>query len=574
MSEIKNPYQMNLIQANKTKLYNQGAFWAFNTAKYRALLSNDPTVIKYFYKVEAAQFFADAYKIAEIKRSFYYGDEFVENAEEFFGIIPMICESIAKLVCGSGYDFDETVPRKIKKRLQPILEENEFDTTVLKASIIETLGIGDAAWHIHFDPEISNLPIIELVPAERLVIKRKSNRIVEYTVKQQVFINNEPQPYELHTIYTRRKKKADREGVTRYEDDGILQRHRIFDGSKFCDRNKELKKQVFEEYGIEEKRVLPLVDFPIVYLPNNLNNTQGASVYGNARPYGVVFGLESVSSAIDEILSNCVDTVRKSFPFLLIDEQMIPSNIEGDKDKGAFSTRRHSFLLPKNAKEAEKLLQQIQAKLNTTEYVESLKFQINIALNKVGINAATLGLQLSGHVEAEGTQNAKERNSIRTRNTVAGDYESYLSKLFAVLLQYEDYINGNTTATDRATGKSSIVAEEYHGIKAAFRKYIVDTPEEVGEVLARKVQANIMSVFAAVREQHPDWDDEAIYKEANLIYAEKSNELIQVVDPTKSPDKSAVVKPPPKEDPDSDDVDAQNDLQDKDNPDGEQTPAE
>ena len=46
MGEIKNPYQMNLIEANKTKLYNQGAFWAFNTAKYRALLSNDPTVIK------------------------------------------------------------------------------------------------------------------------------------------------------------------------------------------------------------------------------------------------------------------------------------------------------------------------------------------------------------------------------------------------------------------------------------------------------------------------------------------------------------------------------------------------
>ena len=571
MGEIKNPYQMNLIEANKTKLYNPGAFWAFNTAKYRALLSNDPTVIKHFYRNEAARFFADAYNIAELKRSFYYGDDFVENAEEFFGIIPMICGSIAKLVCGSGYDFDETVPPEIKNRLQPILDENEFDTSILKASLIETLGIGDAAWHIHFDPDISNLPIIELVPAERLVIKRKYTRIVEYTVTQQVFLNNEPQDYELHTIYTRRKKAVKREGVTRYEDDGIIQRHRIFNGSKFCDRNKELKKQVFEAYGIEEKRVLPLVDFPIIYLPNNLNNTQGASVYGNGRPYGVVFGLESVSSALDEILSNCVDTVRKSFPYLLIDEQMIPSNIEGDKDKGAFSTRRHSFLLPKNAKEAEKLLQQIQAKLNTTEFVESAKFQINIALNKTGINAATLGLQLSGHVEAEGTQNAKERNSIRTRNSFAEDYERYLTKLFAVLLQYEDYINGNTTATDRATGKSAIVAEEYHGIKAAFRKYIVDTPEEVAEVLARKVQANIMSVFAAVREQHPDWSDEAVYNEANLIYAQKSNELIQVVDPNKPPPKKT---PPPKENPDGDDEDAQKDLQDKDNPDGEQTPAE
>ena len=561
MDEIKNPYQMNLMEANKTKLYNPGAFWAFNTAKYRALLSNDPSVIKYWYKHEAGRFFPDVYNALELKRSFYYGDEFVENAEEFFGIIPMICESIAKLVCGGGYDFDETVPPKIKERLRAILDDNEFDTGMLKPSIIETVGLGDAAWHIHFDPEISGLPIIELVPPERLAIKRKSNRIVEYTVKQQVVIDNEPQDCELHTVYTRRKKKIENGGVVRWEDDGILQKHRIFDGAKFHDNDEELKAKVFKAYGIKESAVLPLVDFPIVYLPNNLNNAQGATVCEGARPYGVVFGLDSVSAALDEILSNCVDTVRKSFPYLLIDEQMIPSDIMGDKDKSAFSTRRHSFLLPRNAKEAEKLLQQIQAKLNTTEFVESAKFQINIALNKTGINAATLGLQLSGHVEAEGTQNAKERNSIRTRNTLAADYERNLSKLFAVLLQYEDYINSNTIATDKTTGNTAIVADDYHGIKAAFRKYIVDTPEEIAEVLARKVQANIMSIFAAVREQHPDWDDEAIYKEANLIYAEKTGGAIQVVDPSKPPEQSAVIQQPPEE-ADGGSVDEENDLQD------------
>ena len=543
MDEIKNPYQMSLIKANETKLYNQGAFWAFNTAKYRALLSNDPTVIKYWYRHEAGKFFPDVYKITELQRSFYYGDEFVENAEEFFGIIPMICESIAKLVCGSGYDFDESVPPEIKNRLQPILDENEFDTEVLNSSMIETLGLGDAAWHVYFDNEISSLPIIELVPPERLALKKKGNRVVEYTVKQQIVLNDEAQPYELHTIYTRRKKKVEVNGATRYEDDGILQRHRIFDGSNFQDNNTELKKQVFSAYGVQEKTVLPLVDFPIVYLPNNLKNAQGATRCTGARPYGVVFGLDSVSGAIDEILSNCVDTVRKSFPYLLIDEQMIPSDITGDKDKSAFSTRRHSFLLPKNAKEAEKLLQQIQAKLNTTEFVESVKFQINIALNKVGINAATLGLQLSGHVESEATQNAKERNSIRTRNSFAKDYQRYLEKLFAVLLQYEDYINGNTIATDQKTGQTAVVAEEYHGIKAIFRKYIVDTPEEVGKVLAEKVRANIMSIFAAVRELHPEWDDEAVYKETNLIYAEKAGAAIQVVDPTKPPENSTVITP-------------------------------
>lgn len=537
---IKDPYQMNLLTAAKTKLYNQGAFWAFNLAKYRALLSNDPAVIKHFYKVEAATFAPDIAKMAEITRSFYYGDDCLENAEEYFGIIPMICESIAKMVCGGGYEFDPATTPEIKERLQDILTDNEFDNSTLKPSMVETLGLGDAAWHVHFDPEISDYPIIELVPPERLGLKKKYNRIVEFIIKQQIVLDDDPQDYELHTCYTKCRKKVQKNGATRYVDDGILQQFKIWNGSRYIQMDKELKGRVFKAYGIEEKTVLPLVDFPVIYLPNTLNSTQGAGAYTNARPYGVVYGLETVSAALDEILSNCVDTVRKSFPFLLIDEQMIPSNVQGDKDKGAFSTRRHSYVLPKNAKEAEKLLQQIQAKLNTSEFVESAKFQINIALNKVGINAATLGLQLSGHVEAEATQNAKERNSIRTRNTFAADYERYLTKLFAVLLQYDDYVNGNTVAKDTATGEEAYVAETYEGIKATFRKYIVDTPEEVAEVLAKKVQQSLMSIFAAVREQHPDWDDETVYKETNLIYSEKNLQM-QVVDPSKPVAESTVI---------------------------------
>lgn len=524
---IKNPFQMNLLTANKTKLYNQGAFWSLNTAKYRALLSNDPSVIKYWYKNEAGTFMPDVYQVTEMTRSFYYSSEFVENAEEFFGIIPMICESVAKLVCGSGYELEEGINAEIKNRLEAILNDNEFNTEILKTSVIETLGLGSPAWHIHFDPELSDYPIIELIPPERLAVEKKHNRIVKYTVKQQVLDNGEPQPYELHTIYTRNKKKVDRGGAVRWADDGIKQEHKIWNGSKYLDRDTSLKEKIFKEYGVAESVILPLVDFPVVYLPNTINNTQGA----NARPYGIVFGLESVSSALDEILSNCVDTVRKAFPFLLISDQMIPSNLEGEKDKGAFSTRRHSYILPKNMADPEKALQFIQAKLNTTEYVEAAKFQINIALNKTGINAATLGLQLSGHVESEATQNAKERNSIRTRNSITEDYTRYLSKLFAVVLQYEDYINGSELAIDTETGDEAIVAEDYHGIIPTFNKYIVDTPEEVTLVLARKVQANIMSTFLSVREQHPEWDDEAVYNETNLILAEKMGQPIQMTDP-------------------------------------------
>lgn len=540
MATEKNPYSMNLVKTNKLKLYNQGALWAFNLAKYRALLTNDPTIIKHFYKAEAATLAPDTYNMLDIKRSFYYGDEFLENAEEYFGLIPMVCESIAKLVAGSGYEFEDGIDPEIKRRLTDILEDNRFNEEILDDSIIESVGLGDCAWHVHFDPEVSSLPIIEYIPPERLAIEKKHNRIIKLIIKQQVVIDNEQQPYELHTIYTKNRKQYKEKGVARYRDDGIAQEFKVWNGSKYF-KTGETIKAVFAEYGLQKgKTILPLTEFPVIYLPSkDKQNHGGASKF--ARPSGLVFGLESNSSAIDEILSNCVDTVRKCFPFLLIDDQMIPSNIYGDKDKSAFSTRRHNFVVPSNAKEPEKLLQMIQAKLNTSEYVESVKFQINLALNKVGLNAATLGLQLTGHVEAEATQNAKERNSIRTRNRIASKFESYLSKLFAVVLQYEDYINGNTIAKDNRTGEQGIVVNEYKGIKATFKKYIVDTPEEVSTVIARKVQTHLMSVFAAVRELHPDWEDDAIYKEANIIYAEMANQPMQVINTQKPTENSGVV---------------------------------
>lgn len=107
-------------------------------------------------------------------------------------------------------------------------------------------------------------------------------------------------------------------------------------------------------------------------------------------------------------------------------------------------------------------------------------------------------------------------------------------------MQYEDYINGSTIAKDNATGEQGIVVTEYKDIKATFKKYIVDTPEEVSTVLAKKVQSNLMSIFAAVREQHPDWEEDAIYREANIIYAEKAGGAMQVVN-TKKPTENSVV---------------------------------
>lgn len=107
--EVKNPYQMNLVKANKTKLYNQGAFWAFELAKYRALMSNNPAVIKHFYKSEAATFAPDVYEVLEIKRSFYYGDDAGLNLNQKVADIYKNTTCQAPVSVGMGGNSNTTV---------------------------------------------------------------------------------------------------------------------------------------------------------------------------------------------------------------------------------------------------------------------------------------------------------------------------------------------------------------------------------------------------------------------------------------------------------------------------------
>ena len=106
----KKSYQFNLYNASNLALYNIGERWQYNTLKYRALLSNDPSIIKYTYQYELGKYklkgdisLNDTQVIVDDKRSFYAEVDAPENAEEYFGIIPMICEALAKLVTIVGY---------------------------------------------------------------------------------------------------------------------------------------------------------------------------------------------------------------------------------------------------------------------------------------------------------------------------------------------------------------------------------------------------------------------------------------------------------------------------------------
>ena len=92
------------------------------------------------------------------------------------GIPKLIVDVLTAVVTADMNDIK--LPESISERWDKIAEDNSFDELVSKA-ICETLIIGDGAFKISLDSDISAQPIIEFYPGDRIELVRRRGRITE-----------------------------------------------------------------------------------------------------------------------------------------------------------------------------------------------------------------------------------------------------------------------------------------------------------------------------------------------------------------------------------------------------------
>lgn len=108
----------------------------------------------------------------------------LEISKRHTGIPAIISDTLSAIVTNNLTDV-RIKDAKQKRIWDEVFKENKFEKLLNKA-IIDTLVVGDGAFKISFDPEISQYPILEFIDGERVDFRRVRGRITEIIFSSEV----------------------------------------------------------------------------------------------------------------------------------------------------------------------------------------------------------------------------------------------------------------------------------------------------------------------------------------------------------------------------------------------------
>lgn len=487
--------------AHKETLDNIRSPWIyqFNLARNMALLSNDPAVIRNFYRVEAPLLLKDQWLAAEIADKFL-AQYTSGQAFAYFGICPMIVQGKVNLVASNGFKCDSG-NREIDKKLNEIKAEAKLDEKYAEGVYLES-GLGDFLYRLSFNPGISDKPLVDVIEPQMFEVNYDRGHIKSFVIK---LVSDEDKNVELREIHF--KNKEGKPCITyRYFTDGEYVSLRDKAKIDFC-------KLKFTEEIDTSDRVLPFDDFPLVF-KKNANSNQ---LYRGERGVPDIQGLDTIEDALSETVSDLIDAIRKGGVKEYISDNLIPEDENGNElkfnhfNKTIITTRGGA-----NPADPTSLHNVVQGDIRWEAYTRTMQNLMSVAINKAGLAPTTLGLTgLESINSSAESQEAREKTSLRTRELCLKSWALTLRELLNKYLQMLDYIEGK-----EILDYSSV-------IKISFDEYINPSVENVTEVLSKQVAAGLKSQKHAILDLNDEFEEEDAEHEILDIFTEKGMPVLQ-----------------------------------------------
>lgn len=491
-------YNFNLRQKAIIDKIRSPAVYRLNMAMNLAFLSDDPTVIRRFFQVEAPRYFEDQWLAMQMSDMFmgYYqrGQAFA-----YFGIIPMIVNAKVNLVASNGFKC-ESDDEEIDEILNKIKDDAELEKKFCDGVYWES-GIGDVAFRISYCPEIDDKPIIDIIEPQHLDVNYRRGKVLSYVVKE---VCSEHPEYELHEIYSK-----DKAGYAQ------IDYKFTYNNNLVKDTDEGLLKECRENFpGVNTAHVsLPFKFIPIIFKKNDNCN----QLYKGERGVPDIQGLAKIEDALSESISDLIDAIRKGGVKVFASEDLIPQDPEGNNlamnpfNKTVIVT--HGSASPADS---QNLYNVVQGDIKWQAYTETIKTLMSTAINKAGLSPTTLGLTgLESINSSAESQDAREKPSMRKREIALNGWKKTLTELFNRYLQVDDYIHG------RDIGEYSSL------INITFNEYTNPTVENVTDVLVKQVAGGIKAPMTAIKELNKGMTDEEAEAEYYQILASKQADVVQ-----------------------------------------------
>ena len=488
-------YGFNLKRNDLIQGLESNARFEFNLYKNKVFLTGDASAVEKFYKEDWGRFQAlDKYAIAGKNNAFWYNVQY-HNARVFFGLIKMINDAFVKLITSGGleakvkvqgknYDEDTEYDEEQTQRLDDILQFNDFYDKKWGLAESYQSGLGYVPLKISIDESLSDKPIVEATRPERTEVMEKRGIIQGYKFKRRKQVGDEE--YEIQEI------------VKYGQDEQPLIEYRVLfvDGEDTRDvAIGDLTQDTFEALGLDMLIVdgklqtvfddySELSDLPVILK----NNTPHNSMFPTA-PFGEpdTQGLDTIEDALSELVSSMVEEIRKGRIKVLISEDLVSKDKNGMSQ--GFNEFRMDYEVMDNDANNDTKIQVVQGTINSEKYLSGLSSLISFACNKANLHPITVGITGVESIDAsQESQMEREKVSMRTRETKLKSWRQALKKLFNLLLQTQDIMDGKPV-------------QEYD-ITLNFGNFSNPSQENVINLLSKAVEGSILSTREAQKEYH------------------------------------------------------------------------
>lgn len=417
----------------------------------------------------------DSYELSQLYR------QLDDNQYGFWGSVPTAGIEIRKIHTGlpktmvnilSGVVADDMQDVQFvhiadDELWKDIAKENTFDTLV-KSAISKVLYVGDGAFKISIDTDISQLPIVEFYEADRIQLERKRGRITEIIFK---------------TSYTK-----DTHSYILYEHYGKGYIH--YELKNAYDKPVELdtipQTAGLTDVSWDEKFMM--AEYVSFYSSDKFEG-RGQSVFDAKRDN---------FDAVDEAWSQWIDALRAGRTKVYIPENLIPRNPNtGELMKPNSFDNRFIKLSPSLSENDSGKISTESSPIQHESYLVTYITALDLCLQGL-ISPSTLGIDTKKLDNAE-AQREKEKATLYTRQTIVAE----LQRVLPVLIQ--DIFYAYQTLNNQPIKEVEC--------DVTFGEYANPSFESQVETVGKAKAQGIMSIEASIDELYGDSRDDEWKKE-------------------------------------------------------------
>lgn len=399
------------------------------------------------------------------------------------GLPATIVDLLAGIIASNINDitFEKSMP--VGELWEEIDKENHIKKLVEKC-VKEVLVIGDGAFKISIDPEISDKPIVEFWGGDQVDFKVKRGRIKEVIFKSYYQIGGET--YELKEHYGH--------GYVDYE---------LFRGDEPIDMSVDER---FEGLVRTEWDANDMMAVPVMFYASNKWENRGQSIFDKK--------IDAFDS-FDEAYSQWIDALRAGRTKEYIPENLLPRDPNTGKvlKPNAFDNRYIRTDADMKERADNKIVTE-SGEIRHESYMATYSTALDLCLQGI-LSPSTLGVDVKKLDNAE-AQREKEKVTLYTRDAIIEALQPCLKEL--------------VEETITVYYRSQLQEVPEYECNVSFQDYANPSFESQIETVGKGRAQGIMSIEACVQELYGD-DKDDDWKEKEIARLKAEQGIVSMEEP-------------------------------------------